>query len=256
MNTKRMILLGLGLFLFVSLNTWATNNVTELYIAAAISLKDALTEIQANYQQKKPNIKIHLNLGSSGSLQNQIEQGAPADIFISAASKQMDALDEEKLLVTKTRKNLLGNQLVLIVPKDSKLGIGDFTDLISDKVGKIGIGAPEPVPAGQYALEVFKKTGIWEKIQGKLVLGTNVRAVLAYVETGNVDAGVVYRTDALTSDKVKIAAVAPRDTHKPITYPVAILTNARYPKEATKFITYLTGREAKSIFRKYGFVIE
>ena len=256
MNKKIIaIYLWIGLLILGTMPLFAANPGVELNISAAASLKDALLDIQKNYGLKQPNIKINLNFGSSGALQTQIEQGAPADLFISAAVKQMDALEKENLIVKKTRRDILFNKLTLIVPKDSVLNLKDFKDLSREDVKKIGVGAPESVPAGQYAQQVFKNLNIGDTLQGKLVLGTDVRAVLTYVETGNVDAGIVYRTDALISDKIKIVATAPAGSHDPIVYPAAILTHAAQPKVATKFLAYLISPAGKAVFEKYGFGI-
>ncbi len=248
-----LALVCIGLLLFGSFQLWAAN--TEVYVSAAISMKDALAELQKNYEKKQPDVKLVFNLGSSGQLQTQIEQGAPADLFISAALKQMDELEKKNLLQKGTRKNLLENQLVMVVEKDSKLGLKDFKDLAGASVKQIGIGAPESVPAGQYAQQSLKAIGVWDKIQGKVVYGTNVRAVLTYVETGNADAGLVYRTDSIVSDKVKVAAIAPAGSHEPIIYPAAVLAEAKQPKEAADFLAYLSGPEGKTVFEKYGFVM-
>lgn len=229
--------------------------VTEINISAAISLKDALETIQKKYEQKNPDVKLIFNLNSSGALQTQIEQGAPADIFISAAEKQMDALEKKNLLVKDTRKNLLQNQLVMVILKNSALNIKDISDLTSPSVKKIAIGAPESVPAGQYAQQSLKNLKLWDKIQDKLVYGTNVRTVLTYVESGNAEAGFVYRTDSLISDKVKIVAVAPADSHDPVIYPAALLSGAKQPKKASDFLNYLFGSDSKPIFEQYGFVV-
>jgi molybdate transport system substrate-binding protein len=242
------------LVLSLSVGAAAPAKQVELYVAAAASLKDAMTELQANYRHKNPKVKVFLNLASSGALQTQIKQGSPADLFVSAAQKQMNALEKAGLLKKETRRDLLENQLVLVVPKNSKLAVQSFSDLTLDAVKKVGIGAPESVPAGQYAWEVFKNLQITAKLRGKLVLGTNVRAVLSYVETGNVDAGVVYRTDAAISRQVKIVAVAPHGSHRPIIYPAAVLANARQPQAALEFLKYLTTRPAEKVFTKYGFL--
>jgi molybdate transport system substrate-binding protein len=243
------------MIMMLAVTTLALEKPVELNVSAAASLKDVLTNIQNNYLQKQPKIKIIYNFGSSGALQTQIEQGAPCDLFISAAAKQVDALEQKGLLQKGTRKNVLMNRLVLIVPNDSAIDIKSFTDVTKDSVRKIGIGEPASVPAGQYALEVFKYLGVWEPIQSKTVLGTNVRAVLTYVETGNVDAGVVYQTDALISDKVKVVAVAAPESHEPIIYPAAVLAHAARSKEAAKFLKYLTSPAGKAIFEKYGFIV-
>ena len=227
----------------------------ELNISAAASMKDALAEIQANYQKKAPQVKLIVNLGASGSLQKQIEQGAPADIFISAAPKQMNELETKNLVNKATRKNLLENKLVLIVPKDSTLKISKLEDLQNDAVKQISIGETKVVPAGQYAEQALKKLGVWEKVQGKIVFAKDVRTVLTYVDTGNVDAGLVYKTDAASSKKVKILATAPDGSHAPIIYPAAVLTGAKNQKAAEEFLAYLAGPEGKTVFEKYGFVM-
>ena len=227
----------------------------ELNISAAVSMKDALAEIQTNYQKKAPHVKLVYNLGASGSLQKQIEQGAPADIFISAAPKQMNELEAKNLVIKATRKNLLENKLVLIAPKDSTLSISKLEDLQNDAVKQISIGETKVVPAGQYAEQALKKLGVWEKIQSKIVFAKDVRTVLTYVDTGNVDAGLVYKTDAAVSKKVKILATAPDGSHAPIIYPAAVLTGTKNQKAAEEFLSYLAGPEGKSVFEKHGFVM-
>jgi len=227
----------------------------EMNISAAVSLKDALEEIQKNYEAKNPTIKLVYNLGASGALQKQIEQGAPADIFMSAAPKQMNDLEAKNLVNKATRKNLVENKLVIIVPKASTLNISTYEDLTKDEVQKLSIGETGSVPAGQYAQEVLTKLGIWDKIKDKAVLAKDVRTVLTYVETGNVEAGIVYKTDAISSDKIKIAATAPEGSHQPIVYPVAVLTEAKQQKAAEDFLTYLSTPECKAIFEKYGFTM-
>ena len=227
----------------------------ELTISAAVSLKDALAEIQTNCAKAKPNVKLVFNLGASGSLQKQIEQGAPADIFISAAPKQMDELAAKNLINKATRKNLVENKLVLIVPLDSKLTLSKFEDLLKPEVKQISVGEPSVVPAGQYAQEVLQKLSIWDKVKEKAVLAKDVRTVLTYVETGNVDAGIVYKTDAASSKKIKIAATAPEGSHKPIIYPAAVLSGAKQSKAAEEFLAYLSGPEGKTVLEKYGFVM-
>lgn len=227
----------------------------ELNVSAAVSLKDALAEIQKNYQAKNPSIKLIYNLGASGSLQKQIEQGAPADLFISAAAKQMNDLDGKGLISKATRIDLLKNQLVIVVPKSSTISITGYEDLAKSEVQKIGMGEMSAVPAGQYAEEVLTKLGIWEKIKAKAVLAKDVRTVLTYVETGNVEAGIVYKSDAVASDKVKIAAAAPEGSHQPIVYPAAVLSGTKQQKAAEDFLNYLGTPECKAIFEKYGFII-
>ncbi len=224
----------------------------ELTVAAASSLKDALEEIKTAYQESNKNVKLTFSFGASGTLQQQIENGADVDVFISAAVKQMDALEEKGLIIQETRKNFLENQVVLIVPKDSALNI-DFKDLASEKVKQIGLGEPKGVPVGQYAEEVLTNLDILKQVKEKAVYGNNVKEVLTWVETGNVDAGIVYLTDANISDKVKVAAAAPEGSHKPIYYPATVIKGSRNPEQAKGFTEFLYGSEAKAVFEKYGF---
>jgi molybdate transport system substrate-binding protein len=228
----------------------------ELNISAAASLKDAVGEIKANYEKKNPNVKLICNLASSGALQKQIEQGAPADIFISAAPKQMNELEAKNLINKASRKNLVENKLVLVVPENSALGLSKYEDLAKAEVKKFAMGETATVPAGQYGLQVLQKLGLWDKVKDKAVFAKDVRTVLTYVATGNVEAGIVYKTDAVSPGaKVKIAAAAPAGSHAPVVYPVAILGGTKQPKAAEQFLAYLSGPEAKAVFEKYGFTM-
>ncbi len=224
----------------------------SLTVSAAASLKDALEEIKEIYSQEKPDIAITYNFDSSGSLQQQIEQGADVDVFISAASKQMDELDKKGLIDESSRKDILKNSVVLVIPKGST-GVTDFKDLAEDTVKKVALGEPKSVPAGQYAEEVLTKFGILEKVKPKSVYGKDVKAVLTWVETGDADAGIVYETDAKISEKVKIAAKAPEDSHKPVVYPAAIIKASKNQDASGEYMSFLSGDKAKAIFEKYGF---
>lgn len=225
-----------------------------LNLSVAASLTDAMQEIEQLYTEEHPHISIEFNFGSSGSLQQQIEQGAPTDIFMSAASKQMDELEEQGLLLEDTRIDLLQNELVLVVPKGFT-GVTEFSDLAKDDITLIAIGDPESVPAGKYAQEAFQTLGIWEKIEPKLLLAKDVRQVLAYVEGEEVEVGAVYRTDAQISDKVEIAATAPDGSHSPVIYPVAVIKDSPHPEEAKELIDFLAGDQATAVFEKYGFKV-
>ncbi|MDR7868384.1 MAG: molybdate ABC transporter substrate-binding protein [Sporomusaceae bacterium] len=228
----------------------------ELNISAAVSMKDALTEIQTNYQKKNPTVKLVYNLGASGTLQRQIEQGAPADIFISAAPKQMNDLEAKNLVNKGTRRNLVENKLVLVVPENSTLGLSKFEDITNAKVQKFSMGETATVPAGQYGQQVLQKLGLWDRVKDKAVFAKDVRTVLTYVATGNVEAGIVYKTDAASPGaKVRIAATAPEGSHQSILYPVAILSGAKQGKAAEEFLAYLVGTEAKAVFEKHGFTM-
>ena len=265
MKTKLLIIVALILVLIAGLAGCSSEKQAspaaqqaqpvELNVSAAVSMKDALAEIQKNYQAKKPNVKIVYNLGASGALQQQIEQGAPADIFISAAPKQMNDLEAKNLINKPTRKNLVENKLVVVVPKDSSINITKYEDLTQAAVKKIALGETATVPAGQYAQQVLQKLGLWDNVKDRIVFAKDVRTVLAYTETGNVEAGVVYKTDAASSDKGKIAAIAPEGSHQPIVYPVAITAGSKQQKEAEAFIEYLFSAESKAVFEKNGFVM-
>jgi molybdate transport system substrate-binding protein len=224
----------------------------ELTVSAAVSLKDVLDEIAQLYRVQKPSVVLRFNLGGSGTLQRQIEQGAPVDVFISASPTEMDSLESKSLLVPGTRKDLARNRIVLIVPND-KTGIAGFQDLAKPEVKLIALGEPQTVPAGKYAQEVLTHLGLYDRLKPKYVLGRDVRQVLTYVATGNTDAGIVYATDAQTSKKVKVVATAPEDSHSPVIYPVAIIKGAKNSGGARDFENFLLGSQARAVFQKYGF---
>lgn len=228
----------------------------EVYIAAAASMTDAVKEIGANYEKKHPDVKLMYNFGSSGALQSQIEQGAPADVFISAAQKQMDALEQKNLIDKSTRRDLLENKVVLIVPKDSTLTLNSFSDAAGDAVEKIALGEMKSVPVGQYSEEIFTNLGILDKVKSKAVYASDVRQVLSWVETGEVDCGIVYATDAAISDKVKVLLTAPENTHKPVIYPIAMVSSSSNPEISKDFISFLGEDEQKAVLEKYGFAVK
>ncbi|MGD0800155.1 MAG: molybdate ABC transporter substrate-binding protein [Terracidiphilus sp.] len=226
---------------------------TTLTIAVAASVKDAIMEAETAYQRDHPGIDFRNDSGSSGTLALEIDKGAPVDGFLSAASKPMDDLQAEGLIVPATRRNLLRNSLVLIAPRDS--GIQNFQGLADRSVRVIALGDPAGVPAGQYGRQTLTALHLFDKLKTKVVLGGDVRQVLAYVETGNADAGLVYATDAQASSRVRVVAVAPESTHDPIIYPAAVIKTSPNIKAALNFIEYLGSPEAQSIFVKHGFTI-
>ena len=226
-----------------------------LNVSAAASLSNVLKAINVLYTQANPNVTISANFASSGTLQQQIENGAPADVFLSAATAQMDNLQKENLLINNTRKNLLYNNLVMIVPNGNTLGLTSFNDLTLAKVTKIAVGDPKSVPAGTYAQAAFDELGITTKIQSKLILGANVTQVLTYVAGGNVDAGLVYSTDALSSNQVKVVAQAPADINAQIVYPAAILLACKNMVAAQAYLDFLFTDQAKALFIQYGFTM-
>ncbi|BBA78879.1 molybdenum ABC transporter periplasmic binding protein [cyanobacterium endosymbiont of Rhopalodia gibberula] len=224
----------------------------NLTISVASSVQDVMKDIQVLYRKENPNVYVNYNFGSSGSLQQQIEQGAPTDIFLSAAPKQMNALQRKKLLLTETRRNLLKNRVVLIVLKEIDNNV-TFESLNRAEFKKIALGDPASVPAGQYGKEVLSFLELYKKIDSKLVFGKNTRQILFYVETGNVDAGLVYKTDVRVSDKVKIVDIAPENYHSPIIYPISVMKQSKHPEEAKKFTEFLFSERAKDLFKNYGF---
>lgn len=247
------LVVAIGCGTFPGIGLAGGEPAAEITISAAISLKDVLNEIAQLYRAEKPETVIHFNLGASGSLQLQIEQGAPVDIFISAAPKQMDALESEGLLLPGTRKNLVKNEVVLIIPR-GKTTISSFQDLTKPGVKLIAIGEPQAVPAGKYAQEILTHFGLYALLKPKFVEAQDVRQVLTFVETGNVDAGIVYRTDAMTSKKVTIVAFAPDNSHSPVIYPVAVIKTSKNTAAAQDFVSFLLGAKASAVFQKYGFL--
>jgi molybdate transport system substrate-binding protein len=225
----------------------------DLTVSAAISLKDALDEAKGLYAKDHPGMAIAVNYGASGTLQLQIEQGAPVDIFFSAAPKQMDTLESKGLLLPGTRKDVLQNEVVLIVPKDSKLGLTSFQDLKRADVKHVAMGEPVSVPAGQYAKETLTSLGIYDAVLAKAVLAKDVRQVLTYVETGNADAGIVYATDAISAAKITVVAKAPPKSHSLVIYPAAVIKDTKNPDAAKAFLDFLAGPRGTAVFEKYGF---
>ena len=227
----------------------------EMTVSAAASLTDVMEEIKGLYEAKSGNT-LMMNYASSGALQQQIEQGAPADVFLSAAQRQMDMLQEKELIDEESRIDLLENGVVLIVPGDgANEDIADFQSLVLDSVNRLAIGEPESVPAGRYAKEVLISLELWDTLEAgeKLILGKDVRQVLTYVETGNVDAGIVYMTDALSSEQVKVVAAAPAGSHTPVTYPAAIVKGCAEREAAEDFMAFLQNEETAAVFEKHGF---
>jgi molybdate transport system substrate-binding protein len=222
-------------------------------VSAAISLKDALDELGRAYEQSHAGVKITFNYGGSGTLEHQIEQGAPVDIFYSAAEKQMDTLESKGLIVAGTRRILVMNELVLIVPAASSV-VRTFQDLARAEVKVVALGEPETVPAGMYARQSLDHLGLLAAVQKKTVYTKDVRQVLTYVETDNADAGIVYQTDAKISARVRVVAVAPAGSHDPIVYPAAVVKNSRDIGAARAFLEFLDGPVARAVFAKYGFL--
>ena len=237
----------------------AAEQADAITVSAAISLKDALDELGPMFQIQRhrknggSGTAVTYNYGGSGTLARQIEQGAPVDVFFSAAEKQMDELAAQSLIVADTRRDLVGNALVLIAPAQAT-PLHNFQDLTGLEVKTIALGEPSTVPAGMYARQTLEHLGLFAALEKKVVYAKDVRAVLTYVETGNADAGMVYQTDANTSKKIRVVAIAPADSHDPIVYPAAVLRDSKNKPEARAFLEFLQGPDARAVFQKYGFI--
>lgn len=250
-------LIGVSLLLLTigcSSNQTATNTQTELTLSVAASLTDCMEEIQKAFQEQYPHISLQFNFGASGTLQQQIEQGAPVDLFFSAGTKQMNALVEKGLVDKDTVKEMLCNKLVLIKPSTSNEAIS-FNDLKDEKVKKIAVGEPGSVPVGQYTMEVFDYLDIMSQVENKLVYAKDVREVLSWVETGNVDAGIVYETDAKISEAVTICDTADEKAYSPVIYPVAMINTTAHADEVKLLIDFMETDAVKAIFESYGFTV-
>ena len=229
---------------------------TELSVFAAASMRESMTEIAALYEKAVPDVKIVYNFDSSGTLKTQIEQGAECDIFISAAQKQMNEIND-KFVLPGSRFNLVANVVVLIVPKgNNPTHIDSFADAATDKVRLIVLGNSD-VPVGQYSEEIFKYLKIWDKLNAekKITFASNVKEVLAQTASAAASCGVVYGTDAATNKDVEVVADAPKDSHKPVIYPAAIMKDTKNKAPAEAFMKYLHGKEATEVFKKVGFAI-
>ena len=226
---------------------------TALTLSVAASLKESIEETESAYKRNHNNVDFRNNFGSSGTLASQIEQGAPADLFLSAAAKPMDDLQAKGLIVEGTRRNLLRNTLVLVAPLGSKLH--DFQELTDQSIRQIALGDPVSVPAGQYGKQTLLSLHLWDRLNTKFVLGKDVGQVLTYVETGNADAGLIYATDARISTKARVIAIAQESMHDPIVYPAAVVKGSRNEPAARTFIDFLASPASQAIFQKHGFTI-
>ncbi len=226
---------------------------TNLTIFSAIALTEPLQALKPIYEQKHSNVTITYNFGASGQLRQQIESGAPADVFISAAQKDMNDLESRNRILKGTRNNLVKNQIVLVVPRGSS-GIKSLQDLTRASVKRVAIGNPDTVPIGRYSTEIFKNLNLLEKVSPKFVFGNNVRQVLAYVASGNVDAALVWVTDARTTNQVKIVQRIAENLHSPAIYPIAVVRESQNSEAAKAYVRFLLSSEGKVAFKRYGFI--
>jgi len=246
--------LFLSLLVILHINLSSAEPAQEITVSAAISLKNTFEEIGKVFEEKHPGTKVRFNFGASGDLARQIEVGAPVDVFASAAQKDMDDIGQKGLITSGTIMNFAGNSVVLVKPRMSQIRMELFEDLQKPGVKKIVIGNPRSVPAGRYAEEVLKYLNLWEAVKDKLVLAEHVRQALDYVARNEVDAALVYSTDAMIRPKeVRIVTKAPDRSHQPIVYPIGIVKESKNQSLAKEFIALVLSTEGKNLLKKYGF---
>jgi len=249
---KRIVLMCLAVMLISGNSLGFAAEQQELIVSAAASLTNALTEIGTAFEEATQ-VKIVFNFASSGELLKQMEQGAPVDVFASANLKFMNDAETKKLIDPATRKNFAQNALVLIIPAESNTPIKTVEDVAAAEVQRIAIGDPASVPAGQYAKESLEGYGVWQKVVDRFVYGNTVRQVLDYVRRGEVDAGIVFATDAaLEKDAVK--TVATLEHHAQVVYPIAVTTLTEKKEAAAQFVEFVVSEKGQAILSKYGFV--
>lgn len=257
-----LLVLALSSLESASCRSFGATSQTTITASVASSLQTAMEEIVPAFEQAHHDVRVIFNFGSSGMLAQQIEHGAPANVFFSAAGKPMDLLESEGILQPGTRHDLLRNRIVLIAPKNHSRSL-NFAALANAQVKLIALGDPGSVPAGDYGKQVLTTLGLWKSVQPKLVLAKDVRQVLTYVETGDADAGIVYATDAKNSTKVDVVETAAENTHAPVVYPVAVVKQSAKQStgqsaessEAKKFVEFLAAATARDIFIRYGFTM-
>jgi molybdate transport system substrate-binding protein len=224
----------------------------ELIVSAAASLTNALREVAGQFEQTHPGTRILCNFAASGTLLQQMAQGAPVDVFAAADQKTMNQAQEKKLILPGTRKNFVSNRLVLIVPVESKLALRDLQDLTKPEVQRVAVGNPASVPAGRYTQEALGQAGLWDRLTPKFILAESVRQVLDYVRRNEVDTGFVYSTDAaIAPGKVKVMEMVAK--HAPILYPIAVVASTGKKTLAQNFLDFVLSPAAQKIFQKYGF---
>jgi len=243
-----------ALLLLVLLLTPAPAAAQELVLSVAVSMKEAVEELARGFTSGRPGVALRFNFGASGELQKQIEAGAPVDLFVSAAQRQMDELEKAGLVVPSSRRAFARNMLTVIKPTDSRLDISKPGDFLDPRVKRIVIGNPKSVPVGQYSEESLRAVGLWERVQPRLILAENVRQALDYVVRGEVDAGFVYTTDAATrAGRVTEAFRPAEDTYRPIVYPAAVMAASRQRVLAQSFVDFLVSREGQTVLARLGF---
>jgi molybdate transport system substrate-binding protein len=252
MTMSRWVCLGAALIVVLGWPSAASPQ--EMTLSVAISMKEAVETLGRQFVQNRSGVTLRYNFGSSGELQKQIEAGAPVDLFISAAQRQMDELAQKGLIQVSTRRVFARNVLTVVKPAGSTLDLSKPADLLGPRVRRIVIGNPKTVPVGQYAEESLKTLGLWDRVQPKLIFSENVRQALDYVARGEVEAGFVYTTDLPVRAAQVVEAFRPaEDTYRPVTYPVAVVKDAKQPALAQAFIDLLVSRDGQAVLARLGF---
>jgi molybdate transport system substrate-binding protein len=250
---RRRLVLAAAVSLVCLSSFSAPASAADLIVSAASSLTDAFKNVAQSYEAKNPGVKVVLNFGASDVLMQQIVNGAPADVFASADQTAMDKAAAANVIATATRKDFAANQIVMIVPADSKLNLAALKDLAQPAVKRVTYGNPASVPVGRYTQSALEAAGQWNTVMAKGVPAQNVRQALDYVARGEVEAGFVFATDAaIMPDKVKVAVRVPVQT--PVTYPIAVTSASKQTAQAASFIAYVSSPEGQEILHKYGFL--
>ncbi len=226
-------------------------NAEELVVSAAASLVHAFKEVGFAFEKSQPDVKVLFNFAASVPLLQQIENGAPVDVFVSADQETMNVAERKQLVASSTRRNFASNQLVLVRPKTG-LPVNGLGDLRQERVRRIGIGNPASVPVGRYSREVLQTEGLWDAVQPRMIYADSVRQVLDYVARGEVDAGFVYATDAAIANE-KVTVVTQIGTLRPVIYPIAVVSASKVPKIAQSFVAFVLAPEARAILNQFGF---
>ncbi len=243
-----------GLLLATEIRAQSTST-HEITVSAAISLKNAFEKTGRTFMEKYPGTKVVFNFGASGDLARQIEAGAPVDVFASAAQKDMDDIAKKDLIAANSRKDFTKNGVVLVQPTSSIIPLQTLTDLRKEKIKKIAIGNPKTVPAGRYAEEALRHHNLWDAIKDKLIFGENARQVLDYVARNEVDAGLVYSTDAMARSKeVKVVMNLPEGSHQPVIYPIGVIKGTKEESLSKAFVDFVISAEGQRILSQYGFI--
>lgn len=227
-----------------------------LIVSAAASLTDAAEELKRAFSEENPSVDLTYNFGGSGNLSQQIKQGAPADVFLSASERDMDRLSESDLILEDTRFNFAYNELVIVTEQTNKISLPKIEEIVNLEIRNIVMGDSEAVPAGRYGKESFESIGAWEKIETKMVYVSDVRQVLAQVETGNAELGIVYSTDVAQADDVKVVTKIDSSLHAPIVYPAAVINGSKNHEAARAYLDFLKSEKGKGILKSYGFITD